>query len=184
MFAKKEKTGVWLVDVQVNLFPLIERAQEVQDNICFFLDAARLLKLPVFVTEQYPKGLGATVPKIKEHLPVGQIIYSKTLFSGYKEPHIVQAADNIGIDTWILMGIETHICVLQTAKDLLVAEKEVIVLKDAIGSRSSFDHSCGIEEMRDLGMRLTCIEAVLYEIIRDAASPDFKAILPLVKAHA
>src|SRR5205807_1820262 len=101
----------------------------------------RLLKLPLFVTEQYPRGLGLTLAPIKSRLPPDQAIFSKTTFSGYFDPSIKQKVDQTGVDTWILVGIEAHICVLQTAKDLLEAGKNVVVLNDAVSSRSLFDFS-------------------------------------------
>ena len=184
LFLKKEKTGVWVVDVQENLFHLVDRSHEVLDNICFFIEAVQRLRLPIFVTEQYPEGLGPTLSAVKRRLPEGQKIYAKTTFSGYKDPEVNNAVDRTGIESWILISLEAHICVLQTAKDLLAAEKNVTVLNDAVSSRSLFDFSTAMGELRDLKIRLSSTETILYELIRDAATPEFKAVLPLVKAHA
>ncbi len=183
-FLNKAKTGFWVVDVQENLFSLIDRSCEVLEKICFIVEAARHLNLPLFVTEQYPKGLGSTIDPIKRRLSQNQVIFSKTTFSGYYDPAIKQAVDLTGVETWILVGIEAHICVLQTAKDLLDAGKNVVVLNDAVSSRSLFDFSTAMGELRDVGVRLSCSESVIYELIRDASSQEFRDILPLVKAHA
>jgi len=182
-FLNKNKTGLWIVDVQENLFSLVDRSYEVLEKICFTLEASQKLSLPIFVSEQYPKGLGNTVQAIKERLPQNQMIFSKTAFSGYCEPTIKQEIDKMGIETWILVGIEAHICVLQTAKDLLDAGMGVVVLNDAVSSRSMFDFSTAMGELRDEGARLSSCETVIYELIRDSAFHEFKAILPLVKAY-
>jgi nicotinamidase-related amidase len=183
-FLNREKTGLWLVDVQENLFPLVDRYDEVLDNICFAIECASALKLPIFVTEQYPEGLGPTVEAIKKRLPTGQVIYPKTTFSGYKDPFIQKAVDQLKVDEWILIGIEAHICVLQTAKDLIEEKKRVVVLNDAVTSRSLFDFSTAMGELRDNGIRISSTETVFYELVRDSATPAFKAILPLIKSHA
>jgi hypothetical protein len=183
-FLKKEETGLWLVDTQEVLFPHIDRCCEILEKICFIIQAAQILKLPLFVTEQYPVGLGETVAQIKKHFPEGQVVFPKTTFSGYKEPKIQKAVDHTGVNTWILIGIEAHICVLQTAKDLLAAKKEVVILNDAVSSRSLFDFSTAIAELRDHGARISCSEAIVYEMVRDAHTPEFQMLLPLVKAHA
>jgi nicotinamidase-related amidase len=184
LFLKKESCGLWIVDVQEKLFPLVDRCDDVLEKIIFTLMAAKLLKLPIFVTEQHPQGLGETLAQIKKQLPQGEIIYPKTTFSGYKDPEVKKAVDQIGVQTWILVGIEAHICVLQTAKDLLTAQIQVVALNDAISARSLFDFSSAIGEMRDVGVRISSSETVIYELIRDAQNPEFKAILPLVKQHA
>lgn len=183
-FLTKEKTGIWVLDVQEKLFPLIDRHEAILENICFAIEAAKLLGLRIFVTEQYPEGLGETVSAIKNCLPEGQILYPKTSFSGYKDPNLRKAVEKDGVDTWILVGIEAHICVLQTAKDLLADKKNVVILNDAISSRSMFDFSTAMGELRECGARISSTETVIYEIVRDASAPEFKALLPLVKQHA
>ena len=183
-FLDQQKTGLWVVDVQENLFPQVDRSHEILERICFAIEGAKALKIPLFVTEQYPQGLGPTIGPIKQRLPEGQAIFSKTAFSGYFEPGLKKAIDQTGIESWILVGIEAHICVLQTAKDLLASKKQVVVLNDAVSSRSLFDFSTAMGELRDCGARISSTETVLYELIRDASKPEFKAILPLIKAHA
>lgn len=182
-FLDKARTGLWVVDVQENLFPHIDHSCEILEKICFIVEAARRLNLSIFVTEQYPQGLGSTIDPIKSRLAPDQPIFSKTAFSGYYEPVIKQAVDHTGVETWILVGIEAHICVLQTAKDLLDGGKNVVVLNDAVSSRSLLDFSTAMSELKSVGVRLSCCESVVYELIRDASSTEFKQILPLVKAH-
>lgn len=179
-----EKTGVWVVDVQEKLFPHIDRSCEVLESMCYVIEAAQLLGMPLIVTEQVPEKLGDTVRPIKERLPEGQRIHAKSTFSGFHDASVREAVEKTGITTWILVGIEAHICVLQTAKDLLAAKKEVVVLNDAVSSRSLFDFSTAMGELRDEGARISSTETVIYECIRDANSDAFQTLFPLIKAHA
>lgn len=173
-------SGLWIIDVQEKLYPKIDRSCEILESICFFLEVAKIFEMPIVVTEQYPKGLGRTVRPILERLPQGQEVWSKTTFSGYLDGAIREKSSKL-TDSWILVGIEAHICVLQTAKDLLADGKEVIILNDAISSRSLFDFSTALSELKEAGARISSSETIVYELVRDAASPQFKQILPLVK---
>lgn len=184
MFIEKETCGLWIVDVQERLFPHIDRSCEILEQICYALEAANLLRIPIFISEQAPDKLGQTVRPIRERLPEGQPVYAKTAFSGYHDPTIRTAIDDTPVTTWILAGIEAHICVLQTAKDLIAAKKGVVVLNDAVSSRSLFDFSTAMGELRDCGARISSTETIIYECIRDAGSEAFKECFSLIKAHA
>lgn len=183
-FLQKENTGLWVIDIQEYLFDKIDRASEILEKICFVLEAASALSLPFIVTEQYPKGLGRTIKPVRERLPKKQVFFSKTAFSGFSDPIIRQAVDSQLVNTWILVGIEAHICVLQTAKDLIGAGKQIVVLNDAISARSVYDFSTALGELRDIGGRISSTETVVYELIRDASSDEFQKLLPLIKAYA
>lgn len=148
------------------------------------MEAAPHLGLSLFVTEQSPQALGGTIRPVKQLLGEKQPIHAKSAFSGYYEADLCRAVDQMELDTWILMGIESHICVLQTAKDLLLAGKKVIVLADAISARKSQDQYMAIQEMARLPLRLTGTETVVYELVRQAGTSVFKALLPLVKKYA
>lgn len=184
MFLNPKKTGLWVIDVQEKLFPYIDRSHEILSRICYAIETAHALKLPVFITEQAPDKLGETISEVKDHLLEGQITYPKTTFSGYHDPIIREAIDKLGMMTWILVGIEAHICVLQTAKDLIAAKKEVVILNDAVSSRSLFDFSTAMGELRECGARISSTETVLYECVRDSHSDLFKELLPLIKKNA
>lgn len=173
-------TALWIIDVQEKLFPKVDRSCEILESICFFLEAAKIFEMPIVVTEQYPAGLGKTVAPILQRLPKDQEIWSKTTFSGYRDPEIRKKAAPIA-ERWVLVGVEAHICVLQTAKDLLADGKKVVILNDAITSRSLFDFSTALAELKEAGARISSSETLVYEIIGDAASPKFKEILPMVK---
>lgn len=184
MFLKKEETGLMVIDVQERLFPHIDRGAEVLTQICYAIDAAKILNFPLIVTEQAPGKLGETVSPIRDRLPEGQVIYPKTTFSGYHDAMIQKAIQATGIKTWVLVGIEAHICILQTAKDLLEAKKNVVVLNDAVSSRSLFDFSTAMGELRDCGVRISSTETIVYECIRDAGTAEFKDLFSLIKVHA
>lgn len=174
----KEKAGLLIIDVQERLFDHVERSCEMMHAILKMARGAKILKMPIIASEQYPQGLGATIPQIKSCLGPEQTYPSKTLFSA------APLTEQLNREQWILTGIEAHVCVLQTAKDLLNAGKEVVVLNDAISSRSIYDFSTAIAEMRDLsdlGIRISSVETVLFELLRDANVPEFKEISKLVK---
>lgn len=177
----KSKAGLLIIDVQEKLFPHVERACEVLTAMQTMVEAAKILELPIFVTEQYPKGLGSTVPMLKSCLSQSTVIFSKTTFSCLGDLAVREALLQVPVSQWILVGLESHVCVLQTARDLLASDKEVIVLNDAITSRSLYNFATAIAEMRDMGARISCVETVLFELLRDSRAPEFKAISQLVR---
>lgn len=178
----RSQTAILLIDVQEKLFDRIERAQDILRVMQTAIKGFELLQLPIFVTEQYPQGLGPTIAEIKRCLPETQEYLTKTSFSCLGDTSCKKRLLNHGATQWILMGIEAHVCVLQSAKDLLSAGKQVAVLNDAISSRSIYDFSTAIAEMRDMGVRITSTETVLFELLRESKAPEFKQISSLVKS--
>jgi len=170
-----ESAGLLIVDVQERLFDHVERSCEVMHAILKMARGAKILKLPIVATEQYPQGLGPTISQIKNCLGPEQIYPSKTCFSA------VEKVADLPPTQWIIVGIEAHVCILQTAKDLQAAGKQVVVLNDAISSRSIYDFSTAIAEMRDCGIRISSVETVLFELMRDASHPLFKEMSKLLK---
>jgi nicotinamidase-related amidase len=177
----RAKTGLIIVDVQQNLFPLVEHSCEVLQKMLFAIEGFQILKLPIIVTEQYPQGLGPTIEPIKKQLPADQSYFPKTSFSCMKENPIHEKILTSPITQWVIIGIEAHVCVLQSAKDLLASEQQVVVLNDAISSRSIYDFSTAIAEMRDMGIRVTSIETILFELVENGKDPEFKQISALIK---
>ncbi len=174
-----EKTGLLVIDVQDRLFKEVERACEVMQTMQKMIKGSQILQIPIVVTEQYPKGLGSTIATLKIHLPDEQLYFPKTTFSAFKDPDIQKQL--MIKEQWILIGIEAHVCVLQTAKDLISKGKQVVVLNDAITSRSLYDFSTAIAELRDIGARVTSTETVLFELLLDSKNPSFKQISQLIK---
>jgi len=170
-----------IVDVQEKLFPLVDHPDEVLTALMKLLKGCQCLELPILVTEQYPQGLGGTIGPIRKCLPDDQIILPKTTFSALRDAAVEKQVLQMPVDQWILVGIEAHVCIMQTAKDLILRGKQVVVVNDAISSRSIYDFSTAIAEMKEWA-RITSTEAVLFELIGDASSDSFKACLDLVKA--
>jgi len=171
-----------VVDVQEKLFPLVDHPNEVLEALLKLLKGSQTLEIPIVVTEQYPTGLGGTIPQIKEHLPKEQKYWAKTTFSGMRDQAIDEYVSGLPVEQWILVGIEAHVCIMQTAKDLAMKGKQVVVINDAISSRSIYDFSTAIAEIKEWA-RITSAEAALFELIGDASSPEFKASLDLIKAR-
>lgn len=177
----RDRTGVLLIDVQEKLFPFVENSCLVMRAMQKAIRGFQILGLPVIVTEQYPKGLGSTVAVLKGLLGESTKYLTKTAFSCLDDEKILSVILSYPVDQWILLGIEAHVCVLQTAKDLLAQQKQVVVLNDAISSRSIYDFSTAIAEMRDCGVRISSTETVLFELLRHSQASEFKEISQLIK---
>lgn len=177
----RDSTGLLVIDVQEKLFPYVENSCPVMQTIQKAVRGFQILKLPVFVTEQYPKGLGMTVETLKGVLGTNQRYLTKTSFSCMDDDLVKNALLKAPVSQWVLAGIEAHVCVLQTVKDLLENGKQVVVLNDAISSRSIYDFSTAIAEMRDYGARISSTETVLFELLRNSKAAEFKEISQLIK---
>lgn len=154
---------------------------EVLHTIQFLIKGVQLLNIPIYVSEQYPSGLGNTVEGIRSILRNDVLIFSKRSFSCWKNQAIRDMIVKSGIKQWILVGLESHVCVLQTAKDLKANNYDVVVLNDAVTSRSIFDFSTAISEMKDDGIRVSSTETVIFELFETSEDPNFKALSELLK---
>ena len=177
----REKTGLLLIDVQEKLFPLVENSCHVGLTLQKVIRGFQILQLPIYVTEQYPEKLGSTIAVLKGLLGDGQKYLSKTAFSCLDQDQVKKCLLDAPIEQWVVMGIEAHVCVLQTVKDLLEHGKQVVVINDAISSRSIYDFSTAIAEMRDYGARISSAETVLFELLRHSKAAEFKEISQLIK---
>jgi nicotinamidase-related amidase len=171
-------TGLLVIDVQEKLMVKIPVADVVVRNIAFLIDAARVLGLPVQATEQYPKGLGPTVPELAKRLPERP---DKVEFSCCAIPSVVDHFHRAARPKVVLAGIEAHVCVLQTALDMLALDFRVYVPVDAVASRYAIDHETALGRMERAGAILTTSEMTVFEWIGGAGSPQFKAISRLVQ---
>ncbi len=176
----REDAVLLVVDVQGKLAQLMDGKDDLFANLRLMIRGARVLDVPVVVTEQYPQGMGSTVPEIAELLD-GIDAISKTSFSCCGEPAFTDALQPLGRSQVLLTGIETHICVQQTALDLVHRGYAVQVVADAVSSRTAENRRIGLEKMRDAGVVITSTETALYELLHEAGGPQFKAILQLVK---
>jgi nicotinamidase-related amidase len=171
-------TALLVIDVQEKLVPKIQGAAELVRNIAFLIDAAKLLGLPVLATEQYPKGLGATVTELRERLPARP---EKLHFSCCAVPSVVGDLRQAGRPKVVLAGIETHVCVLQTALDLLAQDFRVYVAADAVGSRYPLDHELALRRMERAGAVPVTSETAVFEWTGGAEHPQFRAVSHLVQ---
>lgn len=177
----RESTALLLIDVQEKLFPYVENSCVVMQSMQKAIRGFQILGLPIFATEQYPKGLGSTVAVLKGLLGDSQRYMIKTAFSCLDDEAIKKELLSLPFDQWVIIGIEAHVCVLQTVKDFLQHHKQVVVLNDAISSRSIYDFSTAIAELRDCGARISSTETVLFELLRNSKASEFKEISQLIK---
>lgn len=170
-----------MIDMQVKLASVMpaDALQSVVKNCSVLAQAAHLLGVPTMLTEQYPQGLGETIPEIKQHLPNCKPV-TKTAFSACGEPRFSQQLhrDNPQI---ILAGMEAHICVLQTALSLLQAGKQVFVAEDAVISRNPANKANALARLRDAGCVISNTESVVFEWLGNANHEAFRAISKLIK---
>jgi nicotinamidase-related amidase len=171
-------TGLLVIDVQEKLVPLIPDAPALVRNIAFLVDGARLLDLPVQCTEQYPRGLGPTVAELAQRLPERP---DKVAFSSCAVPAVVESFRRAARPKVVLAGIETHVCVLHTALDLLALDFRVYVAVDAVGSRYRVDHDTALRRLEQAGAVLTTAETCAFEWLGGAGHARFKAVSQLVQ---
>ena len=169
-----------VVDLQQKLAPAIHNAERVIANSVRLLEAAGQLAIPAFISEQYVRGLGPSVDAI-QNIAVNAKFFEKTHFSCTAEPGILELLHAPKRPQVILTGTEAHVCVLQTAFGLLAAGFEVFLVADATSSRTPENHSAAIERMRAGGISVVTSEMVLFEWLHQAATDDFRALLPLIK---
>ncbi|MCR9117367.1 MAG: hydrolase [bacterium] len=173
-----EDTCLVVVDVQEKLIPLIGENKRIVWNIRRLIDAAKLLSLPVFGSEQYPKGLGATVSPLKELIDG---FAEKTAFSCGGCDELMQNVAASAGDKVLVAGIESHVCIQQTVFDLMAEGYSVYIAVDAVGARGQIDHEIALRRMESAGATLTTTESAIFEWCVDAKNPQFKAISALIQ---
>lgn len=171
-----------LVDMQCALADAMERRDTVVGASELLARACAILDIPVLVTRQYPKGLGDTVPELAEATGAAAVI-DKVTFSCLAEPAFRERLEGLGRRQVVLAGMETHICITQTALALLAEEYRVHVVADATCSRRGTDHKQALDRLRSAGVQVTVAESVIYEALERAGTPEFRSVLELVKAH-
>ncbi|MBR9974540.1 MAG: hydrolase [Bacteroidetes bacterium] len=169
-----------VIDVQGKLAELAWRAEAIQKNIRILVEGMKVLEVPVVATEQYPKGLGPTVPSIAEILGDAPVI-EKDTFSCCGDFAFEKHMLEIHKTDVIVCGIETHVCVYQTTRDLLALGYNVHLVTDAVSSRTEENWRLGIDVCAELGAKKTGTEMVLFEMLQRSGTEQFKAISKLVK---
>lgn len=181
MKIRRDSALAVVVDVQERLFPHIHEHNELAANIEKFIVGMQILNLPIVVTEQYVKGLGRTLPALQTALADYYSPMEKITFSCCGEAEFVDSLENLGRRQILIVGIEAHICVLQTALDLRERNYRPVVIEDCISSRKPHDKRIAVERMRRSGCIITTLESVLFELCQTAATPAFKQISQLIK---
>jgi len=176
----RSKAGLVVVDVQERLLPAIFERQRVVQNTVRLIQGATILQVPIFATEQYRKGLGATVPEVAAAIP-GFAPLEKVAFSACGAAGFVPALKGKRVSAAIVCGIEAHVCVSQTCLDLLDEGFRVFVAADAVSSRTPENYRFGLDRMRAAGAVIVSTEMVLFELLEQAGSAEFRQILSLVK---
>lgn len=176
---KADATYLLIVDVQEKLFPKIRDAESLRRNITFLLDACKILEVPATATEQYPKGLGPTIPDLAAKLPAP--LPDKVAFSCCAVNSMLEQFRGSGRMTILVAGIETHVCVMQTVLDLLALGFRVFVAVDAVSSRYAIDHEIALRRMEQAGAILCSSEMAVFELTGQAGTPEFKQISLLVQ---
>ena len=180
----RDDTALVVIDLQEKLVPAIEDQEKMLSNVRRLIQGAKILGLPVFISEQYPKGLGATVETITSliaELELDAPVFEKTMFSCRECEPMIKQLGALEIKNLLCVGIESHICVAQSALDFLSMGFNVLVAVDAVGSRNQTDCEVGLNRLSLNGIEMTTTEAALFEWCETASSPEFKQISALVK---
>jgi len=170
-----------VVDLQEAYRKRLHEWERTVARTCVLIRGARLLELPVLYTEQYPEGLGETVPEVREALGHGGLRFEKRTLSALGAPGFAEALDRLGPTQVIVAGIETHACISQTVHDLLARHRRVHLPEDALSSRRPFEHAAGLAKLLASGAIGGSVESVLLECLRGADHPAFKSVQALLK---
>jgi len=177
---KPEKTALLIIDIQERILPVINNHQLIVDNTLKLIKGFKVLGLPIYFTEQYPKGLGPTTQSIAEELgdlkPFDKMSFScsgaEDLFEEFKKKKLSQI---------VISGIEAHVCVQQTVLDLVENNFQVNLAADAVSSRKEKDYQTAVDRMRNHGAEISTTESILFELLNVCGTPQFKEISKLVK---
>jgi nicotinamidase-related amidase len=171
-------SALLVIDVQEKLCPAILNGTNLVWNITRLIEGAKALQIPTWATEQYPEKLGPSLPEIRDRIPTR---WEKRMFSCRECEPLFVAAQAQPIRHILIVGIETHVCVLQTVLDLLAEGFCVSLAVDAIGSRAALDHEIALRRLEASGATLTTTEAALFEWCETSTAAEFKQISALVK---
>lgn len=185
-----QRAALLVVDIQERLCAAMppDAVERVVKHTAILLEAARRLRVPIVVTEQYPKGLGPTVAPLAQQIEAigaeqpGLVTrFEKLDFSSAATPEFGALWPKLGRDQWIVAGMETHVCVLQTARDLRRRGAAVHLVTDAVSSRTKANFRVGLAQMRGLGVVESSVETAVFELLGRASGEDFKALSKLIK---
>ncbi len=176
---QREKTALLIIDIQERILKVMHRSESVIDNTLKLIRGFKTLNIPIYYTEQYPKGLGETASQLKEELSEDAI--QKMSFSCSGAGDLFEELKQKGYEQIVICGIESHVCVQQTVLDLLANDFQVDLAADAVSSRKEFDYKIALDRMRNSGTEVTTTESILFELLNVCGTDEFKSISKLVK---
>lgn len=177
---KKRKTAIVLIDIQGKLAEIMQDAEQLFENVEKLIRGAKLLNIPIIWTEQLPDKLGTTTSRLKDLLIDNEPII-KSEFSCVLNSNFRSLIDQEQYDHFLVCGIETHVCVYQTCRDLLAVGYEVELIADAVSSRTKLNKDIGLERMVSLGAQLTNVEMLLFEKQEIAEGDTFRELIKIIK---
>jgi len=175
MLLQRNKSCLLLIDVQEKLTPHVQSSAVLEMRCGWLMRLAQSLSVPMMVSEQYPSGLGRTLPALRQWIS-GENCIEKVHFSCYRDTSFMTHWRAVNKSQVVIAGIETHVCVLQTALDMNAAGIDVFVVTDAVSSRNTIDHDCALQRMNQSGIHLVTSEMVLFEWVEQAGTSLFKSI--------
>ncbi len=175
----RDNSLMLMIDIQERLSPAMYEGNRAVEVNQILLSAMKELSVPVIYTEQYPKGLGKTLPELKELLTSTEPV-EKIVFSAFND-ELKKMIEDKGAINIILTGMESHVCVFQTARDLLANGFNVFVAADGTASRTTENAQSGFELMKEMGAVITNSETILFDLLKEAGTPEFKSISKLIK---
>jgi nicotinamidase-related amidase len=175
MLVKQMDSLVLLIDMQEKLAPVIEQGKEVEQAAAWVLQIAVQLGVPILATEQYPQGLGVTLPALAELVPADHVM-EKIHFSALREPLIAERLKLSGKTQLVIIGTETHVCVLQTAMDALAAGYQVFIVEEAVGSRTEQNRQLALLRLQQAGAQIISKEMLAFEWLDKAGTDNFRTI--------
>jgi len=176
----RQHTALLVIDIQDRVHAVMRYRETVETNTLKLIRGCQLLHVPIFLTEQYPKGLGHTIFSIRNALQTA-LPLQKMSFSCCGNDELMQALQEKSVRQVALVGIETHVCVLQTALDLLAGGYQVHIARDAVSSRHELDHQTALLRLQQAGAIVTTAEAALFELLARADAAEFKEVSKLIK---
>lgn len=180
MHIKLKDAVAMVIDIQEKLVPAIYNKDEVVQKNVQLLNGLKAVGCPVIFTQQYTKGLGMTVPELVETQDCFEY-FEKMTYSCLDTQEIKDALEKSGKKTVIISGLETHICVMQTVRDLIAEGYQVYLIADAISSRTELNYQIGMERMKQEGAVISSVESVLFELLVKAGTPEFKVVSKIIK---
>ncbi len=176
----KDDALLFIIDIQERLLPVMKDGEKIIKNNVILIQASSELGIPVILTEQYPRGLGSTVLEIGEKLDTSAKVFEKISFTGYTD-EVRGALEESGRKKIIITGMETHVCVFQTVRDLLDDGYEVFIVRDGVASRKKDNFLNALDLMKSMGAVIMDTETIIFDLLKVAGSPEFKVLSKLIK---